>query len=144
MKSWNLTCNIVKAIVYMNCHNMFMITIIQTWYDMSYSYLVACCHSRTITTNQILKINENWIWKIIKKSENNIFKLFFKICQIQTKSFYIFTWKQNHEIFAIIMKNIENFFKLKSYTDLWLIVFEKYHDLINVFEKQNVNKLFSY
>ena len=79
-----------------------------------------------------------------KKSENDIFKLFFKICQIQTKSFYILTWKQNHEIFVIIMKNIEIFFKLKSYTDFWLIVFEKYHDLINVFEKQNVNKLFSY
>ena len=42
------------------------------------------------------------------------------------------------------MKNIKKVFKLKSYVNSQSIVFEKYHDLINVFEKQNVNKLFSY
>ena len=79
-----------------------------------------------------------------KKFENNIFKSFLEICQIQAELFYMLTWKWNHEIFAIIMKDIEKTFKLKSYADSWLIVFEKYHNLINVFEKQNINKLSSH
>ena len=44
----------------------------------------------------------------------------------------------------IIMKDIEKVFELKSYTDSQLFVSEKYHDLIDVFEKQNINKLFSH
>ena len=50
-KSWSLTHNIVKAIVYTDCHDMFTITITQTWYDMSCSCLAACHHSRTIMMN---------------------------------------------------------------------------------------------
>ena len=42
------------------------------------------------------------------------------------------------------MKDIEKIFKSKSYTDSWLFVSEEYHDLINVFERQNVDKLSSY
>ena len=70
-----------------------------------------------------------------KKFENNIFKSFFKICQIWTELFYILAWKQNHEIFAIIMKNIEKILELKSYVNSWSIVSEEYHDLIDVFER---------
>ena len=42
------------------------------------------------------------------------------------------------------MKNIEKVFKLKSYVNSWSIVFEEYHDLIDVFKRQNVNKLSSH
>ena len=54
------------------------------------------------------------------------------------------TWKWDHEIFTIIIKDIEKALESKSYTDSWLFVSEKYHDLINVFERQNINKLFSH
>ena len=42
------------------------------------------------------------------------------------------------------MKNIEKALKSKSYTDSWLIVSEKYHDLIEIFKRQNINKLSSH
>ena len=54
------------------------------------------------------------------------------------------TWKWDHKIFAIIIKNIKKIFKLKSYINSQLIVFEEYHDLIDVFKKQNADKLFSH
>ena len=76
-------------------------------------------------------------------SENNKHVLF-KICQIQAESFYMLTWKQDHEIFIIIMKDIKKVFELKSYADSWSFVSEKYHDLINVFERQNADELFSH
>ena len=40
-----------------------------------------------------------------------------KICQIQAESFYMLAQKQDHEIFAITMKNIEKALKSKSYAD---------------------------
>jgi len=67
-----------------------------------------------------------------------------EICQIQAESFYMLTWKQDHEIFIIIMKDIKKVFELKSYADSWSFVSEKYHDLIDVFEKQNADKLLSH
>ncbi len=42
------------------------------------------------------------------------------------------------------MKDIEKVFELKLYINLWSFVSKKYHDLINVFKKQNINKLFSH
>ena len=42
------------------------------------------------------------------------------------------------------MKNIEKAFELKSYTNSQSFVSEKYHDLIDVFKRQNVNKLLSH
>ena len=42
------------------------------------------------------------------------------------------------------MKNIEKALESKLYTDSWLFVSEEYYDLINVFERQNTDKLFSY
>ena len=53
-------------------------------------------------------------------------------------------WKQNHEIFAITIKNIKKAFKSKLYADSQLFIFEKYHDLIDVFERQHIDKLFSH
>ena len=42
------------------------------------------------------------------------------------------------------MKNIEKTLKLKSYINSQSFVFEEYHDLINVFERQNADKLLSH
>ena len=43
-----------------------------------------------------------------------------------------------------MMKNIEKTFKSKSYADSCFFVSEEYHNLIDVFERQNANKLLSY
>jgi len=42
------------------------------------------------------------------------------------------------------MKDIEKILNLKSYVDSQSFVSEKYHDLINVFEKKEADKLTSY
>ena len=42
------------------------------------------------------------------------------------------------------MKNIEKILNLKSYVDLKLFISEKYHNLINVFEKKKADKLTSH
>ena len=67
-----------------------------------------------------------------------------EICQIEIKSFCMLAWKQDHKIFAVIMKDIEKVLNLKSYVDSWLFVSEKYYDLINMFEKKETDKLASY
>ena len=43
-----------------------------------------------------------------------------------------------------MMKDIEKALKSKSYTDSWSFVSEEYHDLIDIFERQNADKLLSY
>ena len=50
-------------------------------------------------------------------------------------------WKWNHKIFIIIIKNIEKILNLKSYVDSWLFISEKYHNLINMFEKKKQTSL---
>ena len=67
-----------------------------------------------------------------------------KICQIQAELFYMLTQKQNHKIFTIIIKDIKKILKSKLYTNLQLFVFEKYHDLIDIFERQNADELLSH
>ena len=42
------------------------------------------------------------------------------------------------------MKNIKKAFELKSYTDSQLFVSEKYHDLIDIFERQHADELLSH
>ena len=64
-----------------------------------------------------------------------------KICQIQAKLFYMLAQKQDHEIFTIIIKDIEKALELKLYTNSQSFIFEKYHDLIDVFKRQHVNEL---
>ena len=82
----------------------------------------------------------------INKSKNYKFSKtkLLEICQIYTKLFYILVWKQDYEIFTIIIKNIEKALKFKKYINLQLFVSEKYYDLLNIFEKQNTNQLLSY
>ena len=43
-----------------------------------------------------------------------------------------------------MMKNIKKIFKSKSYADSHFFIFEEYHDLIDVFERQKTDKLISY
>ena len=78
------------------------------------------------------------------ESKNDIFRQSLEIHQIQAESFYMLTQKQDHEIFAVIMKNIEKIFKSKSYTNLHFFISEEYHDLIDVFERQKADKLTSH
>ena len=54
------------------------------------------------------------------------------------------TWKQDYEIFTIMIKDIEKALKSKSYADSWLFVSEEYHDLIDVFKRQNADELLSH
>ncbi len=42
------------------------------------------------------------------------------------------------------MKDIKKAFESKSYADSWLFISEKYHDLIDVFERQHADKLLSH
>ena len=43
-----------------------------------------------------------------------------------------------------MMKNIEKIFKSKLYADSCFFVFEEYHDLIDVFERQKADELASH
>ena len=42
------------------------------------------------------------------------------------------------------MKNIKKVLNLKSYINSWLFISEEYHDLIDVFEKKEADKLTSH
>ena len=74
-------------------------------------------------------------------SKKDFFRTSLEICQISIKSFYMLTRKQDHEIFAVIMKNIEKALKSKTYVDSQFFISEKLHDIINTFEKQHADKL---
>src|SRR5947207_11014646 len=78
------------------------------------------------------------------EAENYIFRQSLEIHQIQAESFYMLTQKQDHEIFAVTMKDIEKTLKSKSYADSHLFVSEEYHNLIDVFERQKADKLTSH
>src|SRR5438046_1355841 len=68
-------------------------------------------------------------------SKKDFFRTFLEICQISIKPFYMLARKQDHEIFAVIMKNIKKALKSKTYVDSQFFVSEKLHDIINIFEK---------
>src|SRR5438552_5141324 len=74
-------------------------------------------------------------------SKKDFFRTFLEICQISTESFYMLARKQDHEIFAVIMKDIEKALKSKTYVDPQLFVPEELHDIIDTFEKQHADKL---
>src|SRR6266480_3901976 len=74
-------------------------------------------------------------------SKKDFFRTFLEICQISTESFYMLARKQDHKVFAVIMKDIEKALKSKTYVDSQLFIPEELHDIINTFEKQHVNKL---
>ena len=50
-----MTHNIVEISIYMNCHNMFMITITWTWHDMNCHYLTAWYYLKTTSNLKIMK-----------------------------------------------------------------------------------------
>src|SRR5437762_9540657 len=77
-------------------------------------------------------------------SKKDFFRTSLEICQISIKSFYMLTRKQDHKIFAVIMKDIKKALKSKTYVDSQLFISEELHDIINTFEKQHVNKLVSH
>ena len=81
--------------------------------------------------------------QIILSFQNNKHALL-EIHQIEAESFYMLAQKWDHEIFIIIMKNIKKILNLKSYVDSWSFISEEYHDLIDVFEKKEADKLASY
>ena len=53
-------------------------------------------------------------------------------------------WKWDHEIFIIIMKNIKKTFESRKYINSWLLISEKYYNLLDMFEKKNADKLSLY
>src|SRR5437667_1473928 len=64
-----------------------------------------------------------------------------EIRQIRAEPFYMLARKRDHEIFAITMEDIEKALEPKSYADPRPFVPEEYHDLIDVFERQNADEL---
>ena len=68
----------------------------------------------------------------------------FEIHQIKAESFCMLAQKQDYKIFTVIMKNIKKVLNSKLYVDLQLFISEKYHDLINMFEKKKADKLTSH
>ena len=107
-----------------------------TWYKLSLSdsmtWLTSC--------NQ-LKLNAKNHKEMLL--ENNK-QASFEIYQIKAELFYMLAWKWNHEIFIIIMKDIKKILNSKSYVDSQSFISEKYHDLIDVFEKKKADKLTFY
>src|SRR5204862_2842736 len=74
-------------------------------------------------------------------SKKGFFRTSLEICQISAEPFYMLARKQDHEIFAIIMEDIEKALKPKTYVDPRPFISEELHDIIDTFEKQHANKL---
>src|SRR5438045_8502532 len=74
-------------------------------------------------------------------SKKDFFRTSLEICQISAESFYMLTRKQDHKIFAVIMKDIEKALKSKTYVDSQFFILKELHDIINTFEKQHADKL---
>ena len=64
-----------------------------------------------------------------------------EICMIGCAPFTQIAQKKNHEIFTIIMKDIEKALNPKSLTDPSTILPKEYHEYLNVFSKWLVNSL---
>ena len=108
-----------------------------SWYVHDHDYMNMIWYKLLLSDSMMLFWNNNeslissWNMMLFKNNKH----VSFEICQIWAESFYMLAWKWDHKIFAIIMKDIEKAFELKSYADSWLFVFEEYHDLIDVFKK---------
>ena len=127
IKLWNLTHNIVEISVYMNCHDMFMIMITWTWHDMNCHCLTAWCCLKT-TSN--LKIMKKMSLKITF-SDNLLKYVRYEL--------NCFTCLHKNKITKYLLSQWKILRKL--YADLYFFVFEKYHNLIDVFERQKADKL---
>ena len=91
-----------------------------SWYIYNHNYMNTIWYELSLSDNIILfwDNNESLISsQNMILSENNKHVLL-KIYQIWAESFYMFTWKWDHEIFVIIIKDIEKVLELKSYTNL--------------------------
>src|SRR5947207_12963405 len=77
-------------------------------------------------------------------SKKDFFRTSLEICQISTESFYMLARKQDHKIFAVIMKDIKKALKSKTYVDSQFFISKEFHDIINTFEKQHADKLASH
>jgi transposase InsO family protein len=64
-----------------------------------------------------------------------------EIRQIGAEPFYMLARKRDHEIFAVTIEDIEKALNPKPYVDPRPFVPEEYHDLIDVFEKKEADKL---
>ena len=113
-----------------------------SWYVHNYDYINMTWYELLLFKfwNQ-LKLNTKKHEDIL--SENNK-HVSLEIYQIQAELFYMLAQKWDHEIFTIMMKNIKKTLKSKSYADSQLFVFEKYHNLIDVFKKQHADELLSH
>ena len=116
-----------------------------SWYVHNHDYMNITWYELSLFDSMMLSENNKQSENHKEnESENDIFRQFFEIHQIWAESFYMLTWKQNHEIFVVMMKNIEKIFESKSYADSCFFVSEEYHNLIDVFEKQKTDELISH
>ena len=116
-----------------------------SWYIHDHNYTNMTWYELSLSDNMMLSEN-NKQSENHKESEfeNDIFRQFLEIYQIWAELFYMLTWKWDHKIFAVMMKDIEKILESKSYADSHFFVFEEYHDLIDVFERQKADKLTSH
>ena len=116
------------------------------WYELLLSDSMLLFKNNIESSSQVMLLFKNnkksssWIMLLFKNNKHVLLEIY----QIKIESFYMLAWKWNHEIFAVIMKNIEKVLNLKSYINSWLFISKKYHDLINVFEKKETDKLIFY
>ena len=117
-----------------------------SWYVHNHDYMNIIWYELFLSDNTMLFQNNNeslissWNMMLFKNNKH----ILLEICQIQAESFYMLAWKWDHEIFIIIMKDIEKALKSKLYANSWSFVSEEYHDLIDVFERQNTDELLSH
>ncbi len=74
--------------------------------------------------------------KDYNKNCDNVTSNLLEIREVRADPFYILIRKRDHEVFAVIIKNIKKIFKSKSYIDPRSFIPEKYHDLIDIFKKK--------
>ena len=116
-----------------------------SWYVHDHDYMNMTWYELSLSDSMMLSENNKQSENHKKnESENDIFRQFFEICQIWVELFYMLTWKQDHEIFTVTMKDIKKILESKSYADSCFFVFKKYYNLIDVFERQKADELTSH
>ncbi len=82
--------------------------------------------------------------KDYNKNYKNTTSNLLEIREVRADPFYILIRKRDYEIFVVTIKDIKKIFKLKFYIDFRFFVPEKYYDLIDIFKKTFINKLWPY
>ena len=75
------------------------------------------------------------------KEYKNIIIKPFEIYMIWAAPFILLVRKWDHKIFAITMEDIKKVLKLKQYINPWLLIPEKYYNIINKFKKWFIDQL---